>query len=84
MPGTDSPRQAPRSRAAVYLVLFAVTAAFFLATVEQFTHDRIADNERRERLKALQAVLPEDQYDNEPHRDLIHVRDEQLLGSSES
>jgi len=83
MADTNSPGKIPRIRAAVYLILFSIVAAFFLATVERFTHQRIIDNERRERLKALQAILPEGQYDNEPHRDLIHVRSAQLLGSDE-
>lgn len=80
MPTETTPQQPGRHRAVVILILFALGAAVLLASVERFTRQRIADNELAERLKALQAVLPNDGYDNEPHVDVIEVTAPDLLG----
>lgn len=70
-----------RLAGAVYLVLFAIAAAWLLSNVQQWTRQRIADNILAERLKELQVLLPTDRYDNEPHKDYVYVTDPDLLGS---
>jgi electron transport complex protein RnfG len=75
----NSPAQ--RIRSVIYLVVFALAAAITLAHVERLTGPRIAENELAERLKALNAVLQVDEYDNEPHLDAITVVHPDLLGS---
>lgn len=71
-----------RLRGALYLVIFAIFAAWILSNIHQFTRQRIADNELAERLKELQALLPHGEFDNEPHKDFIFVTDPGLLGSN--
>lgn len=79
---SDGPKRAQnRLAGAIYLVLFALAAAWLLANIQQCTHRRIADNELAERLKVLRALLPADGYDNEPHKDFIFVTSADLLGS---
>ena len=79
---TDTPRRAQsRLAGAIYLILFALAAAWLLSNVQQTTRQRIADNELAERLKALQALLTAGQYDNEPHKDFIFATSPDLLGS---
>lgn len=79
---SDTPKRAQnRLAGAIYLVLFAFTAAWLLANVQQCTQQRIADNELAERLKSLRVLLPADGYDNEPHKDFIFVTSADLLGS---
>jgi electron transport complex protein RnfG len=67
---------------ALYLVLFAIFAAWILSNIHESTRQRIADNELAERLKELQALLPHGEFDNEPHKDFIFVTDPGLLGSN--
>jgi electron transport complex protein RnfG len=68
---------------AIYLVLFAIAAAWLLANAQKYTRQRIADNELAARLKDLQVLLPHGRFDNEPHKDFIFVTDAELLGSRE-
>lgn len=84
MPTPESSPPRRGIRAAFYLTLFALIAAVLLSTVERLTGQRITDNELAERLAALSAVLPGDQYDNQPHLDRIYVRNAELLGSDEA
>lgn len=72
-----------RLAGAICLVLFAIAAAWLLANVQQYTRQRIADNELAARLKDLQILLPHGRFDNEPHKDFIFVTDAELLGSAE-
>ena len=83
MPDTSPSQPTDRVRPVVYLTLFALAAAAVLATAERLTMPRIAENQLAERLKALQAVLPEGQFDNEPHLDFIYAQHPELLGSDE-
>jgi electron transport complex protein RnfG len=79
---SNTPRRAQsRLAGAICLVLFALAAAWLLSSIQQTTRQRIADNELAERLKGLQALLPEGRFDNEPHKDFILVTSADLLGS---
>jgi len=81
---TDAPKRVQnRLAGAIYLVVFALLSTLFLSNIQQATQQRIADNELAERMKALQALLPETGYDNEPHNDFVYVTSEDLLGSDE-
>jgi electron transport complex protein RnfG len=64
----------------VSLVLIASVAAALLAWMYGLTRDRIDDNVLERRLRTLREVLPQDAYDNEPHRDVLMVSDSELLG----
>jgi electron transport complex protein RnfG len=77
-------RMQNRFAGGIYLVLFALAAAFLLSNIQQSTRQRIADNELAERLKGLQALLPAAGYDNEPHKDFIFVNNADLLGSDKA
>jgi electron transport complex protein RnfG len=70
-----------RFAGAIYLVLFALAAAWLLSAVQQRTYQRIADNELAERLKSLRDLLPEGRYNNEPHKDFMFATSADLLGS---
>jgi len=76
-------RPTSRRGGALMLVVAAVAAAALLATVNRFTAPRIADNIAAEQLRSLRAVLTPGSFDNAPHRDVIAVRDAELLGSDE-
>ena len=78
---TSSPSS--RYRAALILILFALGTTLLLASVERITRQRIADNEIAERLKALEALLPPDDYDNAPHLDFVDILAPDLLGSED-
>jgi electron transport complex protein RnfG len=83
MAETNSKSQGQRGRAVLYLVLIAAAAAMLLAGVEELTHQRIENNVVAEKLAALRAVLPADEYDNKPHFDFARFLDPELLGSDE-
>jgi electron transport complex protein RnfG len=79
---TPPPKARP-VRSVAYLILFALAAAITIASVDRVTSERIAANELAERLKALKALLQTDEYNNEPHRDVITVVHPELLGDDE-
>lgn len=81
MPAMLNSPEPVRKRAALMLIIFALGAALLLASVERFTRQRIVDNEIAERLKALQALLPLDGYDNQPHLDVARFQAPELLGN---
>ncbi len=83
MSAENSSIQVHPVRSVIYLILFALAAAITLASVDRFTSERIAANELAERLKALEAMLRVDEYNNEPHLDIITVVHPELLGSDE-
>jgi len=70
-----------RLRGGLIFLIAALLAAGALATVYEFTRQRIANNIAAERLRSLIEVLPVNGYNNEPHLDLIEVVDGELLGS---
>ena len=71
-----------RLRGAIFLVVFALAEAALSSWINELTHERIAANELAQQLKALRAVLPEGDYDNEPHLDVTFVTSPDLLGNA--
>ena len=80
MPSINGPQ---RRGGGLFLIALALLAGALLAYTQDATRLRIADNVAADRLRALQAVLPAGQYDNEPHLDVIEVLRPDLLGGSE-
>jgi electron transport complex protein RnfG len=68
---------------ATFLFLFAVIGSGLVAYTHESTAGRIADNERRALLRSLNELIPHDQYNNDIYTDIVHVRDEDLLGTDE-
>lgn len=66
---------------AALLALFAVIGAGTLALTEWLTRERIAARERVYALETLNAVLAAARYDNDLMKDLITVREPELLGT---
>ena len=75
-------QKASALRAVIYLTVTALIAVALLANVERLTRQRINANEATRIMKRLQAVLPADEYDNEPHLDAIRVPPRDLLGNT--
>jgi electron transport complex protein RnfG len=73
----------PIAISAVFLFLFAVIGAGLVAFTFDSTAEKIADNERRALLKSLNELVPEQRYDNDIFNDVVHVRNSELLGTSE-
>lgn len=73
-----------RTRALLALVGIAAAAAALLASMDQLTRARIADNEARKLLATLVTVLPPSGYDNEPHLDRAWVPEPAALGGSDA
>lgn len=67
---------APLWRSAMALGLVVIIGTALLAAVNNFTRERITDQEQREVLKQLQQLLPPDEYDNELHQDYYQFRAE--------
>lgn len=83
---TDPQKNAnPKSIAASAAVLtaFAVAAALLLAGTWSVTHERIADNERRARLAALNELVPATAYDNNLFTDTVTLTAPDALGIAE-
>jgi len=59
----------------VVLTLVCLVSALALALVNSFTEDRIAEQKRLAKLRAVTEALPRDdvQYDNDPSRDVITI-----------
>ena len=70
--------------AIITLVVFAVSAAIILSSLDELTSERIAENEIAYKLRGLSAILPEGEYDNQPHLDMLFITAPDLLGSPES
>lgn len=69
---------------AAVLTAFAVAAALLLAGTWSVTHERIADNERRARLSALNELVPATAYNNDLFTDTISITAPEALGSTET
>ena len=69
---------------AVILCLFAVAGTSMVAFTYDRTRDRIAANEREVLMRKLNALIPQDRYDNKLFEDTLKVRDEKLLGTDEA
>lgn len=63
------------STSAGLLALVAVLGTGLLAVVNEFTHERIAEQERLVLVRQLAQVLPAGAYDNDPIADTLSVHD---------
>lgn len=66
----------------VLLGLFAMAGAALVAATYEVTKERIAENERLALLEKLQAVVPQERYDNNLLDDTVRVVDPELLGTA--
>ena len=59
------------------LTIVCLASALALALVNNITEDRIAEQKRLEKLRAVSEALPKDslQYDNDPSKDTVEIRD---------
>lgn len=69
---------------AVILCMFAIAGTAMVAYTYDRTRDRIAYNERETLMRELNALIPRDRYDNKLYTDTLKVRNEKLLGTSET
>jgi len=69
------------TRSAVILGLFALVGGGLVAYIHQLTHPYIEASERAYMLRSLHAVIPPETHDNDIFRDMITVRDPELLGT---
>ena len=65
-------------RAAGLLALFAVIGVGLVAVIHALTQERVSANEYDRLLRDLNAVLPQDRYDNDPILDAIDLYDPEL------
>lgn len=70
-------------RLAAILTLFAVLGSGLVTFTYQITAPHIAVNERATLLRTLNALISQDQYDNDLFNDFIWVQNEDLLGTSQ-
>jgi electron transport complex protein RnfG len=71
----------PVLQAGVLLALSALTGTGVMAVTHYYTAGTIAENQHRVLINSLNNVLPGVQYDNDPSKDFVMVKDRQLLGS---
>ena len=69
------------TRSALILGLFALVGGGLVAWIHQLTHPYIEASERAYMLRSLHAVIPPELHDNDIFRDMITVRDAELLGT---
>ncbi len=65
----------------LFLWIFAVVGASFVAIIEDSTDEKIADNERRVLLRNLYALLPAEKFNNDIVEDTKQVQASRLLGT---
>ena len=68
-------------RVATILTLFAILGSGLVTFTYQITAQHIAANERATLLRTLNALISQDQYDNDLFNDFIWVQNEELLGT---
>jgi electron transport complex protein RnfG len=68
-------------RAGLVLGVAAAMTVGVVALVQQAARPRIEANERAQRVARLTAVLGDTPYDNDLLRDVVHVREPELLGT---
>ena len=71
----------PVMTAGLLLAMFAVAGSGLVSFTYQQTQERIAENERMEMLRSLQALVPAAGVDNDMLRDTIVVHDREMLGA---
>ncbi|MFA5627954.1 MAG: electron transport complex subunit RsxG [Thiohalomonadaceae bacterium] len=67
---------------AALLGLFATLGTALVAYTYEYTHERIAQNERDALLRSLHAIIPSSRHDNDPVADSIEISDATWLGSN--
>lgn len=70
-------------RVAAILTLFAILGSGLVTFTYQITASHIAANERATLLRTLNALITQDQYDNDLFNDFIWVQNEDLLGTNQ-
>lgn len=65
------------------LALFAIGATGLVVITEKTTYDRIIENERQALLKAINAIIPASDYDNDIASDTVLLAPSTLLSTSE-
>ena len=69
------------SMSALLLSLFAVIGTLILAITYETSLPHIKKNQRQALLQSLHVLIPSDQYDNDIYKDVIQVKNPELLGS---
>jgi electron transport complex protein RnfG len=64
--------------AATLLTLLAILGSWLVAFIFQVTHQQIKANERAALLSTLNAIIPQDQYDNDLFTDIREIQNEAL------
>lgn len=70
-------------RVGLILAVFAIGSSSFVVLTEGATHDKILENERETLLNAINAVIPQDRYNNEILSDTLILGSNKLLGTKE-
>jgi len=70
--------------AGLLLALSALLGTGLLSLTNSHARPYIAENERLRLLDSLNAVIPPDQYDNDPLTDTLQMTDPELLGMDEA
>lgn len=70
-------------RVGLILAGFAIGSTSLVVLTEDTTHDKIIDNERQTLLNAINAVIADDQYDNEILADTLILGSNKQLGTKE-
>jgi H+/Na+-translocating ferredoxin:NAD+ oxidoreductase subunit G len=68
-------------RVGLTLAAFAIGATSLVVLTEDTTHDKIIDEDRKTLLKAINAVITNDQYDNEILTDTLILGSNKQLGT---
>jgi len=71
-------------RVGLILAAFAIGATTLVVLTENRTHEKIIDNERQTLLKAINAVIAKDQYNNEILADTLMLDANKQLGTNDS
>ena len=67
-------------RNSLILGLFAIFTVGVIAFIQQATSERIAAEQQRMQMRALNEILPDDQHDNDLLEDSFSITDQTLLG----
>jgi electron transport complex protein RnfG len=70
-------------RNGIVLAIFALISVMLTAATWVLTKDRIQSEKEAALLRAIDDLIPKDEFDNDPYTDCILITDEQWLGSPE-
>jgi len=73
----------PIVRVGLMLALFAIVATSLVSLTESNTRDKIIDNEKQALLKAINALVDSDDYDNDILTDIITLPETAQLGTND-